>query len=132
MEDDLLSLPATTRARLAADESLKDARSALALAQNGAYGIFNIKLMKCGGIAGALEIATIARQADVALFWGCNDESRVSITAALHVAFSCPHTRYIDLDGCLDLAEDVVTGGFTLEEGYLFPNDNPGLGLSKI
>lgn len=132
MEDDLLSLPDTTRAFLAADESLKDARSALMLAQNGAYGIFNIKLMKCGGIAGALEIASIARQAGISLFWGCNDESRVSIAAALHAAFSCVHTRYIDLDGSFDLAEDVVAGGFTLEEGYLFPNDGPGLGLSKI
>jgi len=131
-EDELLSLPGTERARLAADESLKDARSALSLAQNGAFGIFNIKLMKCGGIAGALDIATIARQAGISLFWGCNDESRVSITAALHAAFSCPHTRYIDLDGSLDLAEDLVTGGFVLEEGYLFPNDRPGLGLSKI
>lgn len=132
MENDLLDLPRETRSRLAADESLKDARSALTLSHQLPFGIFNIKLMKCGGITGAFEIATIARQADISLFWGCNDESRVSITAALHAAFACPHTRYIDLDGSFDLAEDVVTGGFTLENGLLIPNGEPGLGVSFI
>jgi L-alanine-DL-glutamate epimerase-like enolase superfamily enzyme len=95
-----------------------------------AYGIFNIKLMKCGGIYGAMEIATIAKHSGTSLFWGCNDESMVSITAALHAAFACTHTRYIDLDGSLDLAEDVVASGFVLSNGYMYPNNSPGLGLA--
>jgi L-alanine-DL-glutamate epimerase-like enolase superfamily enzyme len=132
MEAELLQLPPETRAILAADESLKSPRSAFTLAQQKAYGIFNIKLMKCGGITAALEIANIAKHADIDLFWGCNDESMISITAALHAAFACPHTRYIDLDGSLDLAEDVVTGGFTIKDGYMMPNTAPGLGLSLI
>jgi hypothetical protein len=32
----------------------------------------------------------------------------VSISAALHAAFACPATRYVDLDGSLELAEDIV------------------------
>ncbi len=129
---DLKELPDDIRKILAADESLKNAKSALKLSQQNLYGIFNIKLMKCGGMAGAHEIATIAKSADIDLFWGCNDESIVSITAALHAAFSCPHTKYLDLDGSLDLAEDVVSGGFTIEDGYMFPNDKPGFGLEFI
>lgn len=132
MEDELMSFPASTRAMLAADESLKNARSALELARQKAYGIFNIKLMKCGGISGAMEIATIAEQADISLFWGCNDESIISITAALHAAFACTHTRYIDLDGSFDLAEDIITGGFIVKDGYMYTNGKPGLGLEKI
>ena len=42
--------------------------------------------------------------------WGCMDESRISIAAALHAAFASPATRYLDLDGTLDLARDVVRG----------------------
>jgi L-Ala-D/L-Glu epimerase len=42
---------------------------------------------------------------------GCNDESIISITAALHMAYACPNTKYIDLDGSFDLMEDLVTGG---------------------
>ena len=129
---DLLQLPLSVRAVLAADESLKNAVSALTLSQELQYGIFNIKLMKCGGISGALEIATIAKPAGIDLFWGCNDESIVSITAALHTAFSCPHTKYLDLDGSFDLAEDAVTGGFVIRDGYMYPNDKPGLGVTLL
>jgi len=132
MEEELTSLPWELRAKLAADESLKNARSAIQLTHRMPYGIFNIKLMKCGGITGAFEIANIARQADIELFWGCNDESMISITAALHAAFACAHTRYIDLDGSFDLAEDLAVNGFTLEDGYMYPNNQPGLGLTLI
>ena len=131
-DKDLLQLPVAVRAMLAADESLKNEVSALSLSQDKLYGIFNIKLMKCGGISGAFEIATIAKPAGIDLFWGCNDESIVSITAALHAAFACPHTKYLDLDGSLDLAEDVVNGGFILKDGYMYINDKPGLGLTLL
>ena len=53
-----------------------------------------LKLMKCGGISGALDIASIAQAGGIDLFWGCNDESIVSTTAALHAAFASPNTRY--------------------------------------
>lgn len=129
-EQILLELPWEERRLFAADESLKNARSALQwAAQPLHFGIYNIKLMKCGGIRGALEIANIARQADISLFWGCNDESIISITAALHAAFACPHTRYIDLDGSLDLATDFTTAGFVLKDGIMSLTDAPGLGV---
>lgn len=131
-EQELLDFPVEIRNRLAADESLKNAGSALSLVHERPFGIFNIKLMKCGGILAALDIAAIAREADISLFWGCNDESMVSITAALHAAFACPHTRYIDLDGSLDLAEDIVIDGFTLQDGFMIPNNKPGLGLTWL
>jgi L-Ala-D/L-Glu epimerase len=129
-EAELRQLLPEQRRRLAADESLKDARAALKLAADPQpYGIYNIKLMKCGGILGAFDIAAIARAADIELFWGCNDESIVSITAALHAAFACPHTRYLDLDGSFDLAEDAVTGGFVLENGVMRLSEKPGFGI---
>lgn len=132
-EEQLRALPLLLRQRLAADESLKDGEAALKLAQQPQpFGIFNIKLMKCGGIRGAFDIATVARLSGIDLFWGCNDESIVSITAALHAAFACPNTRYIDLDGSLDLAEDVVKGGFVIKDGLMRPNGLPGLGVTNL
>lgn len=129
-ESILMELPWEQRRLFAADESLKNARSALQWATAPLhFGIYNIKLMKCGGIRGALEIANIARQADIELFWGCNDESIISITAALHAAFACPHTRYIDLDGSLDLATDFTDAGFILKDGVMRLSDAPGLGV---
>ena len=65
--------------------------------------------------------------------WGCNDESVISITAALHLAFANGHTKYIDLDGSLDLVEDIAAGGFLLENGVMRIDDSlTGLGLRKI
>jgi L-alanine-DL-glutamate epimerase-like enolase superfamily enzyme len=126
-------LPEEIRRKLAADESLLHPGHALHLAcPPVACGIFNIKLMKCGGITRAREIAAIAHHAGIDLMWGCNDESIVSITAALHAALSCPATRYLDLDGSLDLARDLVEGGFVLQEGMLSVNGQPGLGVRRI
>ena len=122
----LLDFSKEIRHLLAADESLKDAKSALVISQEKTFGIFNIKLMKCGGLTAAFEIANIARQAGIDLFWGCNDESSISITAALHAAFACPHTKYLDLDGSLDLIENVTEKGFKLQDGYLSINSKPG------
>ncbi len=128
---EMKQLPEEVKNILAADESLITPADALELIKPPrAAGIFNIKLMKCGGISQAQKIADIALHEGIDLFWGCNDESAVSITAALHLAFACANTRYIDLDGSLDLANDVVTGGFILKDGVMYCSDKPGLGLS--
>jgi L-alanine-DL-glutamate epimerase-like enolase superfamily enzyme len=126
-------LPADIRKVLAADESLLTPADAYQLVMPPvATGIFNIKLMKCGGVSQALKIADIGSLAGVDLFWGCNDESIVSITAALHAAFACENTKYIDLDGSLDLAKDEVKGGFILKDGIMYCSDKPGLGVERI
>jgi L-alanine-DL-glutamate epimerase-like enolase superfamily enzyme len=130
---EMKNLPDLIKKNLAADESLIDAVDAVELIKPPvAAGIFNIKLMKCGGISQALKIADIAESENVDLFWGCNDESIVSITAALHCAFACSKTKYIDLDGSLDLAQDIVKGGFILKDGYMSCSDLPGLGVKRI
>jgi L-alanine-DL-glutamate epimerase-like enolase superfamily enzyme len=130
---DIRTLPPRARARIAADESLHDERDALALAApEPLCGIYNIKLMKCGGVRPAMRIAAIAETAGISLMWGCMDESRISIAAALHAAFASPATRYLDLDGSLDLTRDVVDGGFTLENGVMRTTDAPGLGVRLL
>ncbi len=130
---EIRKLPEEVRQVIAADESLLSPKDALELVKPPrAVGIFNIKLMKCGGISQGLKIADIAFQEKIDLFWGCNDESIISITAGLHAAFACSHTRYIDLDGSLDLAHDIVKGGFILRDGIMHCSDKPGLGVERI
>ena len=130
---EMKSLPDEIKLKIAADESLITPKHALELVKPPfAAGIFNIKLMKCGGVSEGLKIADIALHEGVDLFWGCNDESIVSITAALHAAFASSKTKYIDLDGSLDLGNDVVKGGFILKEGVMYCSDKPGLGVERI
>ena len=126
-------LPVEIKETIAADESLIGPEDALKMVYpEPACGIFNIKLMKCGGISQSKKIADIAGYHHNTLMWGCNDESIVSIAAALHAAFSCSHTKFIDLDGSFDLAKDLVKGGFILEDGNMRLTDKPGLGVEKI
>ena len=123
-------LPEEFRKKTAADESLHDPHDALIYTHPPRpFGIYNIKLMKCGGIFSAMQIAEIAHIAGIDLMWGCMDESIVSISAALHAALASPATRYLDLDGSLDLARDLVEGGFVLKDGALSITDRPGLGV---
>jgi L-alanine-DL-glutamate epimerase-like enolase superfamily enzyme len=131
--DAMRALPEELRARVAADETLLSESDALQLVRPPrACGIFNIKLMKCGGIWSGMRIASIAELAGIELMWGCMDESIISISAALHAAFASSATRYLDLDGSLDLARDVVSGGFELKDGVMRTLDRPGLGVMRL
>jgi len=133
MAEQLRLLPEDVRRRVAADESLLTARDAVQLAApEPACGVYNIKLMKCGGVQAALQIADVAQAAGIELMWGCMDESVISIAAALHAALASPATRYLDLDGSLDLARDIAGGGFVLEDGMLSTLDRPGLGVQLL
>lgn len=130
--DGMRRLQPALRGMTAADESLKTPTDALNLIEKNACGIFNIKLMKSGGIDPAREIATIAQWYDVPLMWGCNDESAISIAAAIHTAFSFKNTQYLDLDGSLDLLRDVVKGGFTIDKGVMRVALGAGLGVDWV
>lgn len=128
-EDILRRLPPAVQRRLAADESVRDAADLERLLEGGCpYGIVNVKLMKCGGPRAALQLAHLCAQHDREVMWGCNDESVLGIAAALHAAFAAPATRYLDLDGSLDLATDPFTGGFALTAGRMSTLARPGLG----
>jgi L-alanine-DL-glutamate epimerase-like enolase superfamily enzyme len=131
--EDMRSLAPKIKSKIAADESLTNEISAFLLAQRPlACGIFNIKLMKSGGLTEARKIMRVAHRSSMQLMWGCNDESVISIAAALHLAFSSEATHYIDLDGSFDLAQDIAEGGFVLKNGQMFLTDNKGIGVSLI
>jgi L-Ala-D/L-Glu epimerase len=133
LTETLRTLPANIRRTIALDEALLGPQDALRWVQpEPLASIFNIKLMKCGGLYPAQQMVTVAELAGIDLMWGCMDESIISIAAALHLALATPRTRYLDLDGSLDLARDLVTGGFILEEGYMRTSDRPGLGVRAL
>ena len=127
---EMLNFPEELRDICVADESLHSPDDAYQLTKGmKPFGVFNIKLMKCGGIYPALEIARIAENEGIELMWGCMDESKISITAALHAALASPATKYLDLDGFFDLGWDLMSGGYICEHGVMQTNQKPGLGL---
>jgi len=126
----LARLGRLTAIPIMADESLRTATDAARLAAARAAGLFNVKLMKCGGIRPGLAIARGAADAGIGVMVGCNDESRVAIAAGLHLALAAPGDLRADLDGDLDLQDDVARGGFRVRDGWLEPLEEPGLGVS--
>ncbi len=127
-----LKFPSKIKDIIALDESLVNFKDALKLSSDNYGKIFNIKLMKCGGITSGQQIANQAFQNNIDLMWGCNDESILSISAALNTALSYKNTKYLDLDGSFDLQKDIVRGGFNLKDGVLHPLNSPGLGIELI
>ena len=112
-----------------ADESLLTLDDAFRLACGNYCRMFNVKLMKVGGIAQARKIAALAEAAGIGVMTGCMDESALGIAAGLHFSLAEPGVPWADLDGHLGLIGDPAANSLPLRDGVLFASDSPGLGI---
>ena len=84
----------------------------------------NMKLMKCGGITGALRIIATAKAFGLQTMIGCMGESSISIAAGAAVSGALDH---IDLDSHLNLNPDPCEGAPLVNE-ITMPLEIPGHG----
>ena len=105
------------------DEDSKDARDLPALL--GCVDGINVKLVKCGGIRGALKMIHTARALGFKVMLGCMVESQILTTAAAHLS---PLVDWADLDGPFLTARDPFAG-VTYADGKIVLPDGPGLGV---
>ena len=114
---------------LMADESVFTHRDAERLIRNNACAYINIKFAKSGGIREALRINQVAEKNGIACMMGGMLESRLALTAKLHVAIACKNILFYDLDTCLlGHLTDPVVGGAQFKGMELSVNDQPGIG----
>jgi L-alanine-DL-glutamate epimerase-like enolase superfamily enzyme len=109
-----------------ADEGAVNARDVPKLA--GSVTGVNVKLTKCGGIRGALEMVYTARAHGMRLMLGCMVETSLGIAAAAHVSGLFD---FVDLDGAM-LLEDDPFAGLVYEKGRILLPDAPGLGVEPL
>ena len=91
--------------------------------------LVNLKLMKTGGITGALKANAVAEARGIRAMVGCMDESRISMAAAAHFALAMNNVIYADLDGHIDIIDDFAEQGILIEDGLVCTNEAAGLGL---
>ncbi|MDD3225071.1 MAG: dipeptide epimerase [Clostridium sp.] len=115
-----------------ADESVFSPSDALRIMQNKSCDLINIKLMKTGGINNALKICSAAEIYGVECMMGCMLESKVSVTAAVHLAAAKSIITKIDLDGPILCSEEPIEGGAIFNESIISLTDEPGLGIKNV
>jgi len=115
-----------------ADESVFSPLDALKIMQMRAADLINIKLMKCGGITNALQIASAAEIYGIECMIGCMLEAKISVNAAVHLACAKQIITKVDLDGPVLCSEDPIIGGAVFNEKDITVSDEPGLGIKGI
>ncbi len=120
-----------TSVPVAADESVFTSSDAINVVRTACADVINIKLMK-SGIIEALDIAAIARSANIRLMIGCMLETRLALGCSVHFAAGLGCFDYIDLDPHIDPEKEPFTGGPAYSAPfYSIPDDLPGIGIKK-
>jgi L-Ala-D/L-Glu epimerase len=116
---------------IAADESVFSAADAIRVVRMSCADVFNIKIMK-SGIVEALDIAAIARSANIKLMIGCMLETRLALGCSVHLVAGLGGFDYIDLDPHIDPELEPFTGGPEFKDPWYTISDKlPGIGVGR-
>jgi L-alanine-DL-glutamate epimerase-like enolase superfamily enzyme len=88
----------------------------------------NVKLAKCGGVGPASRMLERARDLGFKRFLGCMEETSVGIAASAAVASLAD---WVDLDGCLLLADDPFAGLTLGDDCRWILTATPRLGVAR-
>lgn len=124
--DDLVFLREALDVPIMPDESLWNADDALELVRRGAGDVYNIKLMKTGGILEADQINAIAETAGRSTQIGSMVEGHVGTAAGVHFALAHENVIWNEMVGPF-MADDGITD-LKFETPRIVA-DGPGLGV---
>jgi L-alanine-DL-glutamate epimerase-like enolase superfamily enzyme len=116
---------------IAADESVFTSADAIRVVRTGCADYINIKLMK-SGIIEAMDIAAIARSANIKLMIGCMLESKLALGCAVHMVAGMGCFSHVDLDPHIEPEKEPFSGGPDYRAPfYTLSPDLPGIGCKK-
>ncbi len=115
---------------VAADESCRTVADARRIIDEALAPVINIKLAK-SGVAEAMDIIALAREAGLRLMIGGMVETRLAMGFSAHLAAGLGGFEFIDLDTPLLLASDPVAGGYAMAGPLIdLAGAGPGLGAA--
>ncbi|MDW8021242.1 MAG: dipeptide epimerase [Nitrososphaerota archaeon] len=115
-----------------ADESAITLEDVQRIASTRSADGVNIKLQKIGGIFNAIRAAKIASSAGLKVMVGCNEETHIAISAAIHAVAGMHDVVSTDLDSDILLFDINIVREDPLENfvnGVRVPRNKPGLGI---
>jgi L-alanine-DL-glutamate epimerase-like enolase superfamily enzyme len=128
--DGLAEVRRQTGAIIMADEACHGPREMLRIVQQRAADLVNIKLMKTGGLLGALAVNTIAETAGIRAQVGTMVESSIASAAGLHLAMALENVKTVEMGGPLMIAEEVGDLRACYDRNRITLRDAPGLGVT--
>jgi L-Ala-D/L-Glu epimerase len=124
--EDIAWLTAQSPIPVIGDEAIQNAGDLVR--QRDVYSGVNIKLMKCGGLAGAARMIDVARALGMKVMLGCMTETSCAVTAAAQLS---PLADWCDLDGNLLISNDPFEG-LKIVDGRIILPGGPGIGVKKV
>lgn len=115
-----------------ADESVFSYEDAVRLMEEKGADLINIKLMKTGGIHEAVRICDAAQERGFHCMIGCMLESKVSVSAGVHLAAARSCVTMADLDGPSLCKTDPYEGGPVFQGPKIRLQEQEGIGISKV
>jgi len=116
------------RVEVMADESIKSLNDALRLIKYGAVDLFNIKLVKTGGLYPAKKIAALAEAANMDCMAGCTIQNTLIDAATAHFLASTRNVVYNEIKSPQWIKDDIATG-LKITDGRVIVPEGLGLGL---
>lgn len=115
-----------------ADESVFSYEDGVRVMEEHGADLVNIKLMKTGGIHEAVKICDAADRFGIKCMIGCMLESKVSVSAGVHLAAARSCVTMADLDGPSLCKVDPYEGGPVYQGPKILLSEDYGIGIIKV
>ena len=115
-----------------ADESVFSYEDGVRVMEEHGADLVNIKLMKTGGIHEAVKICDAADRFGIKCMIGCMLESKVSVSAGVHLAAARSCVTMADLDGPSLCKVDPYEGGPVYQGPKILLSEEYGTGITKV
>ena len=113
------------------DESIWSVREAMSAVRADAADAFNVYVSESGGLLNASKIFAVAEAAGLPCLIGTMGELAIGTAAGAHLGVAMTNLGYAsDLVGTFRYAETVVHEEIEVRDGYLYPPERPGLGVT--